>query len=532
MIRIRTTSLAIIMLISSLLPAQTAVDSLKALLPVIKGRHRVDVLNELAYKTIRSHKDTSLAYAMQALNLAQKLGDQEREAWSNYYIGVCYWSNKDYNSAEAFMFKSLKFFQDRNKPVSIIKVKSMLGNLYKRKGDYEQALALYSQCIDLLDENPNASEAATIHIWAGICADRLGNHQQAIDYFRRALSLHKSIDNKKGMARAYNNIGIVETANHLGMLYIILNNYQQAETFLGRARALAQSLNMKDRLLYNYEGMHRLAVAQRHWTKVQLYFEKYQKLKDDIYSDKSARAIADIETRYKLESKQREIELLKRDNTIQTQLSGTRLLAESIDDLTKDEIRTIAIEMGDSTKNFYELLKNLLTWSMTQMGRIDFNPTYIALQAMIVQNVKLLQPMAQKKKITLSCQANEKLPVCADINMIQSVIQNLISNAIKFTQIGGQVEIMAKSKNKLTTVTIRDTGVGISPKKMDKLFHLDQHITTAGTGNEKGTGLGLILCKEFIEKHKGSIKIESSGQMGQGTVVEFTLPSYSVNTQI
>ena len=174
-------------------------------------------------------------------------------------------------------------------------------------------------------------------------------------------------------------------------------------------------------------------------------------------------------------------------------------------------------------------MENLLEWSRSQTGTLKWRPDYIDLKNAIHGNLVLLRSNAENKNIQLSATYfsgidGEKKPeiVYVDRNMVSTVIRNLLSNALKFTGSGGKVSISTHNKGDFIEIAVSDTGVGIKEEDREKLFRLDVHHTTLGTNEEKGTGLGLLLCKEFVEKNRGSISVES--EIGKGSTFRFILP--------
>jgi len=168
------------------------------------------------------------------------------------------------------------------------------------------------------------------------------------------------------------------------------------------------------------------------------------------------------------------------------------------------------------------LLVNLLEWSRLQTGGIVFSPEYLEMVALINEVVELFADSAQQKSIAIFKEMPRNMLIFADKAMISTVLRNLISNAIKFTHSKGQIVISAESKKNELLIAIHDNGVGIKTENIEKLFRIDENQSTLGTQNEKGTGLGLILCREFIEKHGGRIWIES--EVRNGSTIYFTLP--------
>jgi len=168
------------------------------------------------------------------------------------------------------------------------------------------------------------------------------------------------------------------------------------------------------------------------------------------------------------------------------------------------------------------LLENLLEWANSQTGKISFNPVPINLCELFNEEFNILNDMAAGKNIELKCFIPDNSQVNADKNMIKTILRNLISNAIKFTHKNGKVEVRAVFDSKLVEISVSDSGIGMTKETMAKLFRIDADLSTRGTENEKGTGLGLFLCKEFIEKHGGKIWVES--EPDKGSIFKFILP--------
>lgn len=168
------------------------------------------------------------------------------------------------------------------------------------------------------------------------------------------------------------------------------------------------------------------------------------------------------------------------------------------------------------------LLENLLQWSRFQTQAIQFLPVEQKIDKLINEELYFVQPIAAEKKVKISCEFNKDLSVNADSNMLRTIIRNLVSNAIKFSNENGIIRIKAEINEKTALFSVSDNGVGISEKVKSKLFTGEAGITTEGTSGEKGTGIGLMLCKDFIEKHSGSIWVDS--KEGKGTTFFFTLP--------
>ena len=201
----------------------------------------------------------------------------------------------------------------------------------------------------------------------------------------------------------------------------------------------------------------------------------------------------------------------------------SELLMEQINEKNYEGIHEYAKIISQSSMRAMDLLMNLLEWSRAQSGRMLFIPENMKLVDLIEENILLFQGIARQKSITINKLLPDKITVFADESMIGTVLRNLISNAIKFTSQGREINISAEKRLKEVLVSVSDNGIGIAPQRLEKLFRIDEGDSTRGTNDEKGTGLGLILCKEFIENHGGTIGAES--KEGKGSTFYFSLPN-------
>jgi len=204
-------------------------------------------------------------------------------------------------------------------------------------------------------------------------------------------------------------------------------------------------------------------------------------------------------------------------------LGLTQIMAEELPSLSMAQLQDLALSMKNSATNLYSLLENLLEWSQIQKGSIPFNPVEIQLRLLVDEVIALAIENAKSKEIEIGRDIPEEISVFADRNMLLTVIRNLVSNAMKFTRKGGKVSVSAKiTDDKNVEIAIQDTGIGMSQKMLENLFRIDIKTNRTGTEGEPSTGLGLLLCKEFVEKHDGKIRVESD--VGKGSTFYFTIP--------
>lgn len=205
----------------------------------------------------------------------------------------------------------------------------------------------------------------------------------------------------------------------------------------------------------------------------------------------------------------------------------TETLSKEFVNLSLSEIRSYSNALYTSSVNVFKLLENLLEWSRLQRGIIKYNPINLNLRNTVLSTINLLKNNAEQKKVSLSGRIPENIIVYADEVMLESILRNLLTNALKFTDGGGSVSVECKILKSHVAISVTDTGRGMTRDFVNNLFNFNKLITNYGTSSEKGSGLGLVLSKEFVEKNKGNISVKS--KPGSGTTFIFTLPLGAIN---
>lgn len=203
-------------------------------------------------------------------------------------------------------------------------------------------------------------------------------------------------------------------------------------------------------------------------------------------------------------------------------LGYSKILLENHQKLDENKVNVGIRSIYKSAVNAYKLVENLLTWSRSQSGKLEFVPIEIKLNNIVLDTLESLNEAAEEKDIRIINNVSNLSSVFADSNMLATILRNLVSNAIKFTYKGGEVKIDEQEKDGFVIVSVSDTGIGMMSDLKKKIFLESEKTTTGGTENESGTGLGLILCKEFVEKHGGKIWVES--EINEGSVFYFSIP--------
>jgi len=203
-------------------------------------------------------------------------------------------------------------------------------------------------------------------------------------------------------------------------------------------------------------------------------------------------------------------------------LGLTELLSVKLQELPPEEIKTIVTSINNTAQKTFTLLEDTLLWASVQSQKITYSPVFTNIDDIIKEVTEILEPVAQFKNITLEYDSTDEHQASIDIYMFKAILRNLISNAIKFTNQLGRIKISASHIDNNTVVKVTDNGVGMKQEIIDKLFSYSPSNSSKGTDNEAGTGLGLMLCKDFVDKHSGKIWIESTP--GKGTTVSFSIP--------
>ncbi len=207
---------------------------------------------------------------------------------------------------------------------------------------------------------------------------------------------------------------------------------------------------------------------------------------------------------------------------ISTFLNSTYFMLDNYEYHDSEKTRFFIGELNKLSQTTFNLLENLLEWSTNQMGEIRFEPQITNLAILFEENIELIRHRVDIKMIRVINNLPPLLEAYADRNMVNTIIRNLLSNAVKYTGEGGEIKISQQNKGHFVEVQISDTGIGIKEQDIQNIFRIDKHFSTLGTQNEKGSGLGLILCKDFVEKNGGTLSIASS--LGKGSTFSFSLP--------
>lgn len=256
-------------------------------------------------------------------------------------------------------------------------------------------------------------------------------------------------------------------------------------------------------------------------------WESYQKLLLSFKASEEENRKKNEELKELNDSKDKFFSIIAHDlrSPFQGLLGISKLLVEEFDTIDKTDFKELVFSLNEGLQTQYKFLDDLLNWSRIQSGRMIIEPAYLNLTTELQKVLRLFESTINNKKIDLAFNINSNQKIFADDDMLALLLRNLISNAIKFTYSGGIIEVTAFEEDDMVLVVISDSGVGIKQENIPKLFRFDVQFSTHGTNKESGNGLGLVLCKEIVEKHGGQIWVES--EINKGSKFIFTLPNKS-----
>lgn len=468
--------------------------------------------------------DAALGYYKRVLNLSIKFKLRKMEAAIRNNIGLVYKGMLRYEDALESCKLSLHIKEDMNDPTVHYQLTS-IAEIYLLNRQYDSA-AHYLSLARKLSEEPDAIEyRKDVDFLYYRYFNKRGNDTEALKFY---------IDYSKGrdtlLSRSTQE-KIVEQQIRFG------TKKREQENKLITDRHDAQvRLNLMQRVSFIIVGslISILALTSyfRYWQKkrrVIMLETKNEKIHEQHYGlelvhrnlRKQARVLTDS-----LSIKDKFFAIIAHDlkNPLHAIILSSDTLLDKFDDPFLDP-KKIVENIHHAGRHLSQLLENLLQWSRAQTGRIPFEPVSIDLYSFVNSNAALYKHNAETKYVTINNIIPPELKAHADPNMLNTVLRNLLSNAIKYSNIGGRIDVGIVSSSPMIEVYIRDYGIGISATDIEKLFRLDIHHTTYGTKKEKGTGLGLILCKEFVEINGGNIRVWS--KLGQGTTFAFTLKKHA-----
>lgn len=498
---------------------------------------------------------TALQYYDSALAIAGRYKFKDITAKAHQYIGHTQLRQNKFDLATIHLQKALEIFSEEKNQFDAAVVINLLGETFLNKKNTEKAIQTFEQALEINQKNGNILGEAENKLNLAICYLKLGNHQKAKKSLDSGFPLAKHSGVDELVKRYYQNFITFCESN--GM-------HAESHDYFNKYLAISEKINysnlrnLTDLLIKYYEhglqnekkvfdnemeiknlaaDKNKLHLRQMIYISVIvlglaliiifLYINKF-------LSANKLEKIVEERTRTIRENEQKLIESAKTQDKLysiiahdlkspfNSLLGFANLLHEEYDEYSDEERKKYIDIMRSSSEGIFFLLENLLEWTRNSLEDIHYKPIRLELNKTVRQSITLVEKNADLKNINILNEIPKNTFVYADENMVRTIFRNLLSNAIKFTHNGGKITIDSSLNNDFIVCSVTDNGIGISPENISKLFKVESTIRKKGTSNERGTGLGLALCKEFVEKNGGNISVESEPEKGSKFV--FTLP--------
>ena len=458
-------------------------------------------------------QEKSITFHKKALGIWRSLSNRLQEARLLNEIGGVYERMKNLDRALANYTAALEVYQIIDQKKGIAESYNNIGALYYQQKKLPQAIENMEKGLSAGRISQANDPVRRSFEYLSLCFEAQGNYQKALEYKNSFLDINDFILKEESDQK------ILEAQNQ----YTLEQKETQIER-LDNVRKQREKEIEDQRKIRNFLfGLIGLGVVV---AALILYLYALKRKSNKQLQEINARVEQqNVELQNLNATKDKFFSILGHDlkSPLNSLSSFSNLLINYFDSLSKEEIQTLAKDLDKSLKNLYSLLDNLLEWARSQTGNINFTPESFDLTEVLNENKELLHTQAGNKQINILQERTASLTVSAHKHSITTVVRNLVSNAIKFTPAGGEIKIHASESENEAIVSISDTGVGMSESVIKNLFRIDSKHSTLGTANEKGTGLGLVLCKDFVEKNGGRLWVESTE--GKGTTFYFSIPS-------
>ncbi len=504
------------------------------------------------------NRKEAIRYFRQALSIHQSIRDTLGLAMDHDYLGTTYQRIKRLDSSFVNYNKALYFSKKiKSSKQNAISLTNMAWLLISYPDSLNTSLNYFNkawkqfQKLGLLHYEPNIRFGiARVYGSQGKYREAISEYKQSIalaNQYKSNLFLKKLI--YLSFSEACQKIGDYKQALENRILYSQYNDSVVSQQRFFQIRTLEKQYETekKENEILRLKAKQELTNLELHKNRrlkqlgfltavILLFFVSYVLIK--YFDEKKSKQLLEEKNR-QIEKSEHELRMLNASknkffsiishdlkNPFHTVMGYSYLLSHDYDRFSDKERQMFASDIHQSTNNIFRLLQNLLEWSKTQTGNLKYTPIEIGFGQILENSMSVLHPLAQQKNIGLKTDFHCDLKVFADPQMIETVLRNLINNGIKFTPENGSIEIKAEQTGNEVKISVTDSGVGISEEDVQNLFRIDSKVKRKGTNNEEGSGIGLILCKEFVDKNGGTIRAESV--IGQGSSFAFTVPAKAI----
>ena len=519
------------------------------------------------WSTYAGNHQAAIGVLVELLDMPDNNDDESfhtLKARANNTLGTIYFFLKQWDNALSHYQKSRDMAIELQNNIGISIAENNIGNIYQKKGNHQVAIEHYLRCLELQEDVNDKETICNTYYNLGTCYNETGNFTQTLIYLNQALSLSKEIGNKEIEA-----LSLVRLASYYAEEK---QQFDEAVKHIANAETIAKGSGYHQVLAEVYRTRSIIDEKRGNFASALNYHKQYKIISDTLFNETSVNQLHEYEVRYKTQEK--ELQILQQQSEIQRQKAReflftgglimsflllamlgyivvlrtrrNRQLSEinAIKDkffsiishdlknpvfAQRDALRTLVDyahqldagtlsdffrKMLKSAEGLADLLKNLLDWAKVQTGRDMYHPVPINLVFALQPDIEVIRGLAEHKQIAFETQMPPTAVVNADANMLVTVVRNLLTNAVKFTAAGGKVSLQINKNNDKYSVTVSDSGVGMTLEQVQNLFRIDRRLSREGTAGEQSSGLGLIVCRDMLHKHGCELHVESEEGKG------------------
>ena len=470
--------------------------------------------------------DSSSFYYNKARDIYINLTDEGNQMIAEFNIAnLLLDANRFQEAAGAFM-KIFTVTSSQDNLIGIAYSSISLAQAYTGLKDYEQAMRFITIAESSARQWGQPGFIMEVYRVKVALLKAMGNYKESTAYLEKYIHLKDSVEKSVNKSRILEMQKQFDDERQAFTISTLRQESQIQQAQLRNRKMVIIGLSVFIAVIIIL-----LLIIYRYYRKIHAVSNKLIRLSSEMLGEIEKRKRAEQFLKEKERelirinaSKDKFLSILAHDlkSPFNTIFGFTDLLTEDLPGLSREEIVDRLERIGNSAKQAYVLLENLLIWAQSQRGLLQYSPEVIDLKSHLAENIAMAQYQAGQKKISLTSDLPEGIRIIADRNMCSTIFRNLLSNAIKFTYPGGHVEIITRTGKGKAIIDVKDNGIGLSTQQMSEIFRIETMQRTLGTAKEKGSGLGLILCKEFAETQGGTIRVES--EAGGGSVFCVELP--------
>ena len=493
---------------------EQALNFLKKAEPIFQAledeAHLFSIMNNIGAVFVKDEKyDTAYQYFTKAYEMALRTGNEEDVSIALTNLGETSLSMGQLEQSLEYQEKAQEISRKLGHKAMMATIYTNLGKTHLEMKNFKKAFNAFQTSLDLSREVNSLPDLRENYQFLAEYYDVQGNYKQALRYFRLYASTSDSINSQEAMIRIKEMENISQAKSLRQEIELLRKDNEISKLKATRLKytiifLAAVSLMVILVFVVYYQKNRLKRVTNKLLEEKNKELEKAnQKLQ---LSEKHLKELNSTKDKF--------FSIIGHDlrNPLNALLGFSELISGNSRDYTSEEIQRYSKIINEAAKNIHLLIENLLEWSRSQSGNIDYQPERIDLSAMVSEIIKVFEIHADKKGVNLVSEVLDGTIITADRNLLSTIVRNLVNNAVKFTPNGGQVRVFCEQSDNELIISVEDTGIGMSEEQLANLFKLDSNVTMPGTSEEKGTGLGLILCKEFVDMHK------------EGSTFSFTLP--------